>query len=738
MKRKLAGLLAALLLCSCAGPDAFAANQSFTDLPASHWAYQEITRAVNYGIMNGLGDGRMNPDGTLTWAHYLAMLSRTFAPMAYEGARSSGTDWRTAGYQTALDKGYLISGDFLTVTPSALNDPISRQDVAVLLSRTLPATRSNASAYGDSSGASGNNSGDSSASSGNGAGNASGGGSTIDVGDGSGIQIVTGSDGRLWIVKDGVSIPLSQALYDVYANDDGDTTASPGSTVKRTTGNANDDGDTTASPGSTVKRTTGNANDDGDTTASPGSSAKSTSTNSNANDDGDTTAPSGSIKRISGAVSGDDGETTSASGSNSQRSGYDTPVITPAPVTPSPVTPAPVTVSNPPLSDFDQMDANHQAAVRRLYELEIVRGKSDGSFGPADTVRRSDGAVLLMRALDATDELRSGETVSLTLELVDGDGKAVAETITGNGRINQRLSDLASVYAPTGYKVAPQDGKVSVITKRYALKFAPLTQAEKEEIEATAQYQSGQITLEEYAAKDFWLKKLGDNSRKRLLIYGAEYTETIEAPVTPEPVEGAENPDALTPPDGAESATPVDGVTPADGVDPTTPQTRLETVTRTEIRYDSDEEAKSHMASVEVPVWRLRGNSKTPGTLNLTVNAALAEEVKAIFTEIYNDPEQFPISDGGGYSWRANSRSEHIQGTAIDLNVDSNYQVRDGVALVGSGWTPGEDPYSITPGGSVVRIFAEHGWDWGGNAWAGHSDQSYGYHDYMHFSYFGR
>ena len=261
MKRNLAGLLAALLLCSCAGPGAFAANQSFTDLPASHWAYQEITRAVTYGIMNGLGDGRMNPDGTLTWAHYLAMISRTFAPMAYEGARSSGTDWRTAGYQTALDKGYLISGDFLTVTPSTLNDPISRQDVAVLLSRTLPAARSNASAYGDSSGAFGDNSGGSSSgnnsgnnSSSGGAGNASG-GNTIDAGDGSGIQIVTDSDGRIWIVKDGVSIPLSQALYDVYANDDGDTTASPGSTastVKRTTGKANDDGDTTASPGSTA------------------------------------------------------------------------------------------------------------------------------------------------------------------------------------------------------------------------------------------------------------------------------------------------------------------------------------------------------------------------------------------------------------------------------------------------------------------------------------------------------
>ncbi|MBR0281734.1 MAG: S-layer homology domain-containing protein [Oscillibacter sp.] len=734
MKRKLAGLLAALLLCSCAGPGAFAANQSFKDLPASHWAYQEITRAVTYGIMNGLGDGSMNPDGTLTWAHYLAMISRTFAPMAYEGARSSGTDWRTAGYQTALDKGYLISGDFLTVTPSTLNEPISRQDVAVLLSRTLPAARSNASAYGDSSGAFGNNGGNGAGnvsgggnsgnvSGGGNSGNSSGGGSTIDAGDGAGIQIVTDSNGRIWIVKDGVSIPLSQSVEIVVHGDSVQDKAKEGRNTLDVVASKPDseNGNAFKKQTSANYPTTRKANDDGDTTAPSGSSVKRVNTVSG--DDGETTAASGSsVKRTNNAS--DDGDTTAPSGSNRQRSGYDTPVIAPAPVTP-----APVTVSNPPLSDFDQMDANHQAAVRRLYELNIVRGKSDGSFGPTDTVRRSDGAVLLMRTLDATDELRSGETVSLTLELVDGDGKAVAETVTGNGRINQSLSSLASVYAPTGYKVAPPDGKVSVITKRYALKFAPLTQAEKEEIEATAQYRNGQITEEEYRAKDFWLKKLGDNSRKRLLIYGAEYTETIEVPVTPEPVDSAENPDALTPVDGAESATPVD---------PATPQTRLETVTRTEIRYDSDEEAKSHMASVEVPVWRLRGNSKTPGTLSLTVNAALAEEVKAIFTEIYNDPEQFPISDGGGYSWRANSGSEHILGTAIDLNVDSNYQVRDGVALVGSGWTPGEDPYSITPGGSVVRIFAEHGWDWGGNAWAGHSDQTYGYHDYMHFSYFGR
>ena len=45
-------------------------------------------------------------------------------------------------------------------------------------------------------------------------------------------------------------------------------------------------------------------------------------------------------------------------------------------------------------------------------------------------------------------------------------------------------------------------------------------------------------------------------------------------------------------------------------------------------------------------------------------DAALAEDVKEIFTEIYNDPERFPIHDVGGYAWRGDSATgEHNCGT---------------------------------------------------------------------------
>ena len=44
------------------------------------------------------------------------------------------------------------------------------------------------------------------------------------------------------------------------------------------------------------------------------------------------------------------------------------------------------------------------------------------------------------------------------------------------------------------------------------------------------------------------------------------------------------------------------------------------------------------MTTVTIPVWKLSGGVKVSSTMSLTVHAAIAEDVKAIFTEIYNDP----------------------------------------------------------------------------------------------------
>ena len=107
----------------------------------------------------------------------------------------------------------------------------------------------------------------------------------------------------------------------------------------------------------------------------------------------------------------------------------------------------------------------------------------------------------------------------------------------------------------------------------------------------------------------------------------------------------------------------------------------------------------------------------------------IADDVVAIFEDIYNGPEKFPIHSVFGY--RPGSGGEHPKGTASDINPNENYEVySNGRVGVGSFWKPGTNPYSIPLDGDVVRAFRAHGWGWGGTDWRSKQD-------YMHFSYFG-
>lgn len=158
---------------------------------------------------------------------------------------------------------------------------------------------------------------------------------------------------------------------------------------------------------------------------------------------------------------------------------------------------------------------------------------------------------------------------------------------------------------------------------------------------------------------------------------------------------------------------------------------------KTEIGYDSQQQAESAMTEITVPVWRLQEDgSKKAGKMTLTVNKNLSLVYQAIFEEIFNGEEQFPIKDGGSYAWRSNKRSEHRWGSAIDLNwnenMECNIDEQGNVTQITSGshWLPNEDPYSIPSDGDVVKAFAKYGFAWGGNAWKSKRD-------YMHFSYFG-
>lgn len=140
--------------------------------------------------------------------------------------------------------------------------------------------------------------------------------------------------------------------------------------------------------------------------------------------------------------------------------------------------------------------------------------------------------------------------------------------------------------------------------------------------------------------------------------------------------------------------------------------------------------AEADMQRVTLRVWDIGTNGqKYTKKLTIQVHKNLAATVKAIFEEIYNGEEKFPIHSIGGFS--RGGRSEHTIGTAIDINPNENYYCDpNGNAIVGSYWKPGEDPYSIPLDGEVAGIFAKYGFTQGAY-WRS------GYRDYMHFSYFG-
>ena len=152
----------------------------------------------------------------------------------------------------------------------------------------------------------------------------------------------------------------------------------------------------------------------------------------------------------------------------------------------------------------------------------------------------------------------------------------------------------------------------------------------------------------------------------------------------------------------------------------------------------SESNLSDYIVTIQVRTWDIDSSgAKYTRTWNLQVNKAVADEVKAIFEEIYNDPEQFPIHALGGARYTDTMR--HSWGCAIDINPVENFQCYTNTdpytAITGSTcYKYSDSPYCITPDSSVVRAFAKYGWGWGGgtaeNGYSGWTTTA----DYMHFS----
>ena len=116
----------------------------FSDIAEVEWAIKAIEDLTNKGILNGVGDRKFNPNGTVTREQFVKMLC--VALNLTEEAEITFTDivaddWSAPYIRKAVKAG-LISG--VDENTFGYGVGISRQDIAVILHRTIKDTKGTA------------------------------------------------------------------------------------------------------------------------------------------------------------------------------------------------------------------------------------------------------------------------------------------------------------------------------------------------------------------------------------------------------------------------------------------------------------------------------------------------------------------------------------------------------------------------------------------------------------------
>ena len=116
------GLLLAMTVASI-GP-MLAATPAFSDVPTSHWAYVQINRCVQDGIVSGYADGTFKPDNPVSYGAFSIMLARAFYPNELAGYSNQGT----ATGEAIMNKHGILNGT--SRSSASIGASLPREDMA--------------------------------------------------------------------------------------------------------------------------------------------------------------------------------------------------------------------------------------------------------------------------------------------------------------------------------------------------------------------------------------------------------------------------------------------------------------------------------------------------------------------------------------------------------------------------------------------------------------------------------
>ena len=116
------------------------APQSFTDVPGSAWYASSVADVQQYGIIQGVGNGKFSPNSTLSLAQAITMAARTYAYTNGLTITDNGAgDWYEPYLRFAAEHGICARGEF----GMDYNAPCSRLVMAQLFCRAFPQNTAN-------------------------------------------------------------------------------------------------------------------------------------------------------------------------------------------------------------------------------------------------------------------------------------------------------------------------------------------------------------------------------------------------------------------------------------------------------------------------------------------------------------------------------------------------------------------------------------------------------------------
>lgn len=388
-------------------------------------------------------------------------------------------------------------------------------------------------------------------------------------------------------------------------------------------------------------------------------------------------------------------------------------------------------------------DTNNKAVIM-AYSLGVINGKTPTKFFPNDSITRQEMAKIIMRTINAADKdahitLEEIERLCNFEDFKQTDDWAV-EDIAKSIKYEVINGVSATHLLPRGY--ATREQAIAILNRAHNTFSHNKTLYEKAELKNLSDGDKlellsfswtqvadarGYILIIKDAYGNMVYSENTNNTKISLYGKGIGFNEHYSVTIG---TKFSENITVFSNPVDIFYGNDRDAI----NVIPTI-EGRMNRVFPGGVAFTTKADADANMTTLNVPVWKMGNDgAKYSSTLPLMVNINLADEVMNIFRTIYNSPEKFPIKNVGGYSWRTTafgSVSHHSYGTCIDINYDENYYCYpSGEAITGSFWKPYQNPFSITPDGSVVKAFSKYGWTWGGT-WTSLKD-------YMHFSYLGK